>query len=230
MKPIVGIVGRPGIIFDKYDVEVTEETYRNAVIEYGGIPITILPPQKISYNSIASKDVNRLTLQEMNDLNRVIEICDAIIMPGGFKTYEYDYYICRYANMINIPILGICAGMQIIAREGSNITLQKCETDIHKSSEKYAHSIRINKDSLLYDIIKKEEILVNSFHSYYVPDSGINNISANSKHDGIIEAIENPNSNFCIGVQWHPEKIYDENSKKLFDYFIEEAKKYKKTK
>ncbi|MBE6159801.1 MAG: hypothetical protein E7157_02000 [Lactobacillales bacterium] len=230
MKPIIGIVGRPGIIFNKYDVEVTEETYKNAVIESGGIPITILPPQNISYNSIAPKDVEKLTMEEMNNLNRVIEVCDAIIMPGGFKTYGYDYYICNYANMINIPILGICAGMQVIVREGSNIQLEKCPTDIHKSNQEYSHSIRLDKNSLLYDIIMKEEILVNSYHSYYVPNSGINNISAISKEDGIIEAIENPNSSFCIGVQWHPEKIYDENSQKLFTYFIEEAKKYRKTK
>ena len=43
--------------------------------------------------------------------------------------------------------------------------------------------------------------------------------------DNIIEAIENPNCDFNIGVQWHPEYLDDLNSKKIFDCFIETIKK-----
>jgi hypothetical protein len=48
--------------------------------------------------------------------------------------------------------------------------------------------------------------------------------------NGIIEAIEYPNKRFIIGVQWHPELMinYDDIMKKLFDRFIDEAKKNEK--
>lgn len=230
MKPIVGIVGRPGIIFNKYDVEVTEETYKNVILLSGGIPITILPPQCISYNSVNPSDASRLTLQEKENLNRIMDLCDAIIMPGGLKTYEYDYYIASYAKEKNIPILGICAGMQVMAREEYDVKLELCPTNMHKTDKIYAHSVYIDKNTLLYDILKKEEIMVNSHHRYYVPNKGIKNISAVSIEDSIVEAIENPNCNFNIGVQWHPEKLGDENAKRLFEYFIDEAKKYQKRK
>jgi len=47
------------------------------------------------------------------------------------------------------------------------------------------------------------------------------NISAISK-EGYIEAIEDPNKNFFIGVQWHPESMieYDEKQNNLFKYFV----------
>jgi Predicted glutamine amidotransferases len=38
--------------------------------------------------------------------------------------------------------------------------------------------------------------------------------------DGVVEAIEMPERNFVIGVQWHPERDYDTN-KPLFDRLVE---------
>ena len=90
--------------------------------------------------------------------------------------------------------------------------------DNHKINR--LHEVKIIKDTLLYRIIKKEKILVNSRHK-----SSINNskykINAISK-ENVIEAIEIPNKRFFLGIQWHLENMYmiDINSRKIFDYFI----------
>ena len=103
----------------------------------------------------------------------------------------------------------------------------KNETDIHHSKEEYAHTLKILKDTLLYNILKEEEIMVNSRHRYHIANPGINEVNALSE-DGIIEGIENRDKLFHLGVQWHPENLNDENTNKIFDEFIESAKKVKR--
>ena len=124
-------------------------------------------------------------------------------------------------------MLGICAGMQIMARLGSNDTLvQKANSEMH--SEK-THHISIPKDTLLYEILGEQNILINSFHNNCISSSGLNRISATCAEDGVIEAIENDTVNFFLGVQWHPEKTFDtdKNSQKIFKYLIGQANKRK---
>ena len=52
----------------------------------------------------------------------------------------------------------------------------------------------------------------------YNPDTCVSGIS----NDNVIECIEDENKRFFLGVQWHPESMYnyDLNSRKIFDYFI----------
>lgn len=117
----------------------------------------------------------------------------------------------------NIPMLGICAGMQIMSRAGdSNVRIERNIKDIHKDM---FHNVSINKDTLLYDIIGNENIKVSSHHNYHVSSAGINSVSAISEEDEIIEAIEDKTLDFFLGVQWHPEKTFDddENSKKILN-------------
>lgn len=42
-------------------------------------------------------------------------MCNGIVMPGGCKIYYYDKFIAKYAIENDIPVLGICLGMQILA-------------------------------------------------------------------------------------------------------------------
>ena len=105
-----------------------------------------------------------------------------------------------------------------------DVNLIKNETDInHKqeSDEELTHKVRIKKDTLLYEIIGSEEIMVNSFHNYHVLDNNLFNICAISE-DNIIEGIELNDKKFVLGIQWHPEISYefDLNSKKIIDEFI----------
>lgn len=88
----------------------------------------------------------------------------------------------------------------------------------HRISKDYSHKITISKDSLLFRILNKEDITVNSLHSFAIPNTSLD-ISAYSS-DGIIEAVEDKSRKFFLGVQWHPELLDDDYSKKIFDYFI----------
>ena len=221
---IIGIVGRPfETTKNKLSIGVVEN-YRKAIIKSGGIPILILPPQDIDYFNKPLSEIPSLTEEEKKILERQIDLCDGVLMPGGTVMHEYDKYICDYCNKNDIPLLGICMGMQVMCNYNNDNENIKIEDGLHYEDIPYKHDIDINKDSILYDVLKEENINVNSFHRYKVSNSGSYKISA--KNNDVIEAVEK-DGKFNIGLQWHPEKNYDidENSKKLFKRFIDACKK-----
>jgi putative glutamine amidotransferase len=85
-----------------------------------------------------------------------------------------------------------------------------------------SHSIAINKDSLLYSILGKEYIQVNSFHHQAVKDVADSLIVAGVSADSLVEAICLKDYKFLLGVQWHPEHLFrtDEDSLKIFTAFV----------
>lgn len=228
MKPIIGIVEWP---YKDEDGDLIYEVPNNIVekiSKHGGIPVGIFPTQIEDFQNKRLSEIDELTFIEKQDLIESLDRVDAIIKPGALKIYGYERYIYDYAFNKDIPYLGICAGMQMMAGYQNNkYNNVKNETDIHHSKEEYAHTLRILKDTLLYNILKEEEIMVNSRHRYHIANPGINEVNAVSE-DGIIEGIENRDKLFHLGVQWHPENLNDENTNKIFDEFIESAKKVKR--
>ena len=151
-----------------------------------------------------------------NNLNNILDICTSFIIHGGKNYEEYENDIIKYAIKNNKPILGICLGMQLMGSLYNN-NLKLIGNNNHLNT---LHNININKDSLLYKIIKKNNILVNSYHEEYLINSGIYKIS--SMNNNIIESIEYNKNKFNIGVQFHPEKDYkNKYMKKIFDAFID---------
>lgn len=161
--------------------------------------------------------------------------CDGIVLTGGVDVmptnidYEnapsqfyplrdqFEKEILALALLEKKPILGICRGLQLINLYfggdlildlgGKNLTHKKGETD-------RIHSINICKNSKLFDIIGQEKGEVNSAHHQAINQlANCLNISA-IDDGGIIEAVElNGEFNqFLVAVQWHPERMLDQNS------------------
>lgn len=228
-KPIIGIVGRENLSqVDNRSVMSTGDQYRRAVIKAGGIPLSVLPTQDIEYPHYGLEDDKALNNEEKNDLISILDKCDGFILPGGCKIFYYDKFITKYALDNNKPILGICLGMQILAATDceDEIVINKIDEEIeHPYQDKFVHKVKISKDSKLYSILEKEEFMVNSRHRCNVIKTNKFDVVGFSD-DGIIEAIERKDKNFAIGVQWHPEMIFDESeeSRKLFKSFINSMK------
>ena len=225
MKPIIGVVEWPYLDKDNDSIFEVPTNICNKIIEHGGIPMGIFPTISADFQS---REIPKLEQSEIYDLHKMISKCDAIIKPGAVRIYNYERLIYDYAVCQDMPFLGICAGMQLMAHYGK----EKIENNVrnasvinHNLKSTYAHGVYIESGSLLHKILGENYIMVNSKHNYHIKDSGSLRKAA-STLDGYIEAIENPKCTFQLGVQWHPELIKDENSDKIFDAFIESAKQY----
>lgn len=219
-KPIIGIVAKH---YKKYNLRLEtfiRDEVEQAIFDNGGIAIGILPPNEGKIKARKGYH-DQLTTTEKHNLYAQIDLCDGIILQGGGFSDMYEIFIAKYCYDYDIPCLGICAGNQNMARAVGGIVDKINSNENHKNEDKYVHSIKIQKNSKFYEIIGKEEIMVNSRHNYCAINTGKLNVVAHSK-DGINEVIENPFKKFFIGVQFHPESLYktDENMNNIFKYFI----------
>lgn len=131
----------------------------------------------------------------------------------------------------NKPILTICRGMQLANIALGGDLAQDIPTMVktklhHRGSEvglsyyDIAHNVEISKNSMIYKILGKGEIGVNSAHHQALGKLGKNVIPVAKSEDGIIEAIELKNyPSFFLGVQWHPEFTATVSDKAVIDSF-----------
>lgn len=148
----------------------------------------ICPLLSIDYSNTKLSDIPDLTKEEKETYREMIDICDGIIIPGGYRIYNFYEYVVKRAIEKNMPVLGTCLGMQVLSKVDNGFNcLEKNETNINhvKKQVKYVHKVKILNNTLLKDIINKDEIEVNSKHSYYV--SKVNNFKVSAySEDGLI--------------------------------------------
>lgn len=230
-KPIIGIISKPNVFCDDelYTQQITYDGIRCAILKNDGIVIGILPTQPINkFCNTDELDKTKLTEQELKDLYQLVDLCDGIILEGGLSSASYEVEVAKYAIRNDIPLLGICAGFNNIIRAmGGNTFLIKNNEKHNKEDGQYAHKNIVQKNSLLYNILNKEEIKVNSIHTMFAMQENVENLEISSfSDDGYVEAVELKNNKFCLGLKWHPELMldYDKNMNKIFQRFLEVCK------
>lgn len=179
-------------VLNRYENSKEIDTYyMKAIKKFGAIPILI--------------DEDNIDL---------LKICGGILLTGGDNKGKLDDYLIKYSFDHRLPLLGICQGMQSMALYLTSDKL--VDADNHYSCN---HLIYLS-NSKLKKIIKKDKILVNSYHHQQVLSSKVFNVVARSG-DGAIEALEGVEDFFQIGVEWHPERMIEsESSALIFSEFI----------
>jgi putative glutamine amidotransferase len=126
------------------------------------------------------------------------------------RRVESDYLLLEIALEMKLPILGICAGMQLMNIFFGGKLIQYIDNLEAHEGEKY-HRIKILGGHWLPQIFGKDEIIVNSNHHQTIDPKFVGNgLQVVAKaDDGMIEAIEYASPQMVLGIQWHPERIID---------------------
>ena len=198
------------------------------------------------FNNIEHQDVELIELSYLK--NNVVDCnkCDGFILTGGVDIdpsfydgdVEYDNKpkaleperdvfeekIYKYSQENHKPLLGICRGLQLVNVLQGGRLIQDLNADRnarHRRAKKTdrQHKIKIEKDTLLFNIARCDAGKVNSAHHQAIDPHAIGeNLIINAHDDSeekLIEGIEfkdKTNKAFMLCVQWHPERMRDQQS------------------
>lgn len=242
-KPVIGLTGN----FAEGETRLVERYYKG-IAEAGGVPV-VIPP-------LADKDVIINTLDSL----------DGLMLTGGGdinplwageepsprlhsinrERDEAELLAVRLAYNRQIPMLGICRGIQVLVTaldgeveqdiaegmQAGRLTpgghaLLKHSQDADRREP--THTVIIEKDSALYGIYGTGTLAVNSFHHQSVRKCGARFKVTAVAPDGVIEAIESSEYKSIMGVQWHPEWLED-SGPALFGWLVVRAVEFSRAK
>ena len=242
-RPIIGITGN----FGAKGCELAQGYYES-VLQAGGIPL-VLPPYTDAEALCQTLDkVDGILLSGGGDINPLLLGEEPIPGLHGIcpQRDEMELQLVREAYNRQIPMLGICRGIQtLVAALGGTVyqdlntqyseaPLVKHDQDLDRA---YAsHTVKVEAGSTLSrlfpDAVEKG-LPVNSFHHQAVRTPGsLLRVSAKAT-DGVIEAVESNEFKSIIGVQWHPECFITRGCRcmmPLFDWLISEASSFAEAK
>ena len=236
-QPVIGITGN----YTEQACKLAEGYYKS-VVAAGGVPV-IIPP-------VADPDVI------LNTLDRL----DGLILSGGGDYNPLwageqpspklggicaerdlpELLITRLAYNRQLPILGICRGIQTLAlalggkvsQDISDVAGLKHSQDADRSEP--THTVTLEEDSILAHLYNTSltshlsplsTISVNSFHHQAVAEAGPKFRVIGRAQDGIIEAIESAEYKSVLGVQWHPECLA--SGLPIFQWLVDEARSFR---
>jgi len=235
--PIIGISAN-----FKEGTSCIADVYVRSILAAKGNPV-LIPVQEdiLSLTNIVSH-LDGLVLSGGGDIDPVHfgEEPFAPVTEEQTKRDLYDFALLKLASDRQIPIFGICRGLQVlnVAYGGTlfqDIPTQCPQTIEHNqmlSRDQGSHWVSIEKKSVLYQLLNKTELFTNSFHHQAIKNLSSQFVATAATSDGIVEAIESAVCKNIIGVQWHPETMTQNNEDmyKLFQYFVHEASLYQKAK
>ena len=228
-RPLIGISANTA------DIDLTlRRVYCDQIVRAGGVPM-VLPP-----------------VDDAEVLINMLEGIDGLVLTGG-ADYNPLWYgeqpekelhtinstrdlpellLTRLAFNRQIPILGICRGVQTMAIALGGNLVQDLKTPLKHGQDaprsEATHSVTITEGSTLYALYG-QETFVNSFHHQAVKDCGSHLHVVATAPDGVIEAVESTEQKALMGVQWHPEWMGGEGLK-LFEWLTQRSREFKAAK
>ncbi|MBP5731371.1 MAG: membrane dipeptidase [Bacteroidaceae bacterium] len=230
-KPVIGITAN----FGEYGSQLAEAYYESVRIA-GGVPVIVPASEVIADLDDVLLRIDALIFSGGGDINPLLLGDEPDAGLGGIngKRDLQELVLMRRALDKQMPVLGICRGIQVMAAATGGKLIQDLKTQL-KHSQKAdrhvaTHSVELKEGSMLRSIFGCERLEVNSFHHQAVAEPGNGMRIAALSPDGMIEAIESTEYKSVIGVQWHPESFFcltDNRMLPLFQWLVGEATEYR---
>jgi putative glutamine amidotransferase len=238
MRPVVGItcsLTASGIGDSIYTLErnIIARDYSRAIEYAGGTPLLI--PH----------------VGDIECINQYLGVLDGLVLSGGGDIDpllfgqephqnlgsvdrvrdEMELQLTQKALDQDLPILAICRGIQMLNVAAGGTIYQDIAAEMPQPTLRHSqsgagwyasHTIDIISESRLFQIFDSPTARVNSFHHQAVREIGEGFIATAKAKDNVIEAIESPTRRFALGVQYHPEMMWEHHPEvlNLFTAFL----------
>ena len=234
--PIIGITldrEEPGG-YSKFPWLALRENYAHAVAAAGGLPV-LLPHEAERVDDYLGLIGGLIVSGGAFDVDPALfgatERHASVTTKDSRTAFELG--MTRGALERRLPILGICGGQQLLHVALGGTLIQHIPDEVpgalaHEqpnSRDEPGHSVRILPGTQLHRIVAADELAVNSAHHQAAKDVPLGVRIGAVAEDGVIEAIEAPDQDFCIGVQWHPEFLLSDGDRRLFAAFVDAARR-----
>ena len=232
--PVIGLTAfrrdLPTYLGAQTDLYTLDPSYADGVTRAGGLPL-IIPHNE--------------------DPEAVLDLLDGLVMTGGGDLHpehygaetateledsnagadEWELALARGARARQLPVLGICRGMQALAVAAGGTMIQDLRPEhghpiIESTPEalmQSRHQVEVDEGSRIARVMGERSFDVNSIHHQAVVDPG--DLLATARVGQVVEALESTGDWDAIGVQWHPEKMHEPGQQALFAYVVDAARR-----
>ena len=238
MRPVIGITCSLTVSVPTDSLRASERNqvgldYIRAIEYAGGTPL-VLP-----------------YVQDSECIDHYLRLLDGLLLIGGVDVDpllygqepheklgvvdrirdDMELKLTRKALDEGRPIFAICRGVQLLNVAAGGTLYQDIASEISGSTLCHSqngagwyasHTVDIQPDSRLHRIVGDTTTRTNSFHHQAVRDVGEGFIATAHAKDGVIEAIESDMHRFALGVQYHPELMWERHpdALSLFTAFV----------
>ena len=231
MRPVIGITcsltASPiGDSIYALERNIVARDYASAIEHAGGTPLLV--PH----------------VEDMECIDRYLGVLDGLVLSGGGDIDpllfgqephqnmgsvdrvrdEMEFQLTQEALDQDLPILAICRGIQMLNVAAGGTIYQDIAAEMPQPTLRHSqtgagwyasHTIDILSDSRLFQVFGSPIARVNSFHHQAVRDVAEGFIVTAKAKDNVIEAIESPTHRFALGVQCHPEMMWERHPEAL---------------
>lgn len=230
MKPIIGLTMHTS----ERKLEVNA-SYIESIERAGGIPVCLPFLTAEGQGTVLAK-LDGLLVIGGYDINPLLYGQQPHTSLGEVVTKRdtSDLSIVKQALAMDLPILAICRGHQLLNVALGGTLIQHIPAQVpgailhtqRAARHELTHTVELISPRF-QQLFGATEVLTNSFHHQAIDIVGDGLVVAAVTKDGVIEGLEYPAARYCVSVQWHPEELVrvDEYAAKLFTSFITAAKK-----
>jgi putative glutamine amidotransferase len=192
--------------------------YVDAIAASGGLPILLAPVAHASLNSLFSHLDGLVITGGAFDISPDLYGESPSPKVGVLKPErtDFEWGLLEEARAREVPILAICGGMQLLNVVRGGTLYQHLPDELPGLQHEQptdrrttSHSVQIEAGTRLAALVGQDSLPVNSSHHQGVRRVGEGLRASAHSSDGLVEAIESREEDFCVGVEWHPELLWE---------------------